>query len=51
MVVDQAEAYSVPLANRAAALLRAANIEVDRQSQRRRRPTSRRSPTGRLAQR
>jgi len=33
MVVDQAEAYSVPLANRAAALLRAANIEVDRQSQ------------------
>jgi branched-chain amino acid transport system substrate-binding protein len=33
MVVDQAEAYSVPLGNRAAALLRAANIEVDRQSQ------------------
>jgi ABC-type branched-subunit amino acid transport system substrate-binding protein len=33
MVVDQAEAYSVPLANRVAALLRAANIEVDRQSQ------------------
>ncbi len=33
MVVDQAEAYSVPLSNRAAALLRAANIEVDRQSQ------------------
>ena len=33
MVVDQAEAYSVPLANLAASLLRAANIEVDRQSQ------------------
>ena len=33
MVVDQAEAYSVPLGNRAATLLRAANIEVDRQSQ------------------
>ncbi len=33
MVVDQVEAYSVPLGNRAAALLRAANIEVDRQSQ------------------
>jgi ABC-type branched-subunit amino acid transport system substrate-binding protein len=33
MVVDQAEAYSVPLANRMVALLRAANIEVDRQSQ------------------
>jgi ABC-type branched-subunit amino acid transport system substrate-binding protein len=33
MVVDQAEAYSVPLSNRAAGLLRAANIEVDRQSQ------------------
>lgn len=33
MVVDQAEAYSVPLGNRAAALLQAANIQVDRQSQ------------------
>ncbi|HJS48768.1 MAG TPA: branched-chain amino acid ABC transporter substrate-binding protein [Gaiellaceae bacterium] len=33
MVVDQAEAYSVPLSNRTASLLRAANIEVDRQSQ------------------
>jgi ABC-type branched-subunit amino acid transport system substrate-binding protein len=33
MVVDQAEAYSVPLANLVASLLRAANVEVDRQSQ------------------
>ncbi len=33
MIVDQAEAYSVPLINRVAALLRAANIEFDRQSQ------------------
>jgi ABC-type branched-subunit amino acid transport system substrate-binding protein len=33
MTVDQADAYSVPLATLASSLLRAANVEVDRQSQ------------------